>query len=75
MYADSDSVKFVRYINAKAKPLPLPEQGDATSYAYDISLTYFDPSPNDGQADDDLSVVSSVEETEGESEYSEAGDV
>lgn len=40
---------------------------NVSTYAYDISLTYFDPSPNDGEADDDVSVVT-MEETEDEEE-------
>ncbi|VDD77670.1 unnamed protein product [Mesocestoides corti] len=73
VYCDSDCASFVRYLNAKAKPLPAPGGGSGRDanhqqlYAYDVSLTYFDPSPNDGQPDEELSVVS-CEETEEEEE-------
>lgn len=40
VYGDStDSAKFIRYLNAKASPLPLP--GATPSFAFDVATSYF----------------------------------
>ncbi|VDO00163.1 unnamed protein product [Rodentolepis nana] len=68
-----DTAKFVRYLNAKASPLPLPikgEVGSSTPYAYDVSLSYFHQSETlEGVEDDGSEII--LEEDE-EATFSDA---
>nr|CDS30489.1 2 oxoglutarate and iron dependent oxygenase [Hymenolepis microstoma] len=62
-----DTAKFVRYLNAKASPLPLPikgEVGSSTPYAYDVSLSYFHHSEASGVEDDGDEIILDEDEEE-----------
>ncbi|KAM7533685.1 hypothetical protein Aperf_G00000125337 [Anoplocephala perfoliata] len=59
----ADTAKFVRYLNAKASPLPLPVKSDngtscSPPYAFDVSLSYFHESEDaeeggEGESDEE----------------------
>ncbi|VUZ53955.1 unnamed protein product [Hymenolepis diminuta] len=60
-----DTAKFVRYLNAKASPLPLSVKSDETSatpYAYDVSLSYFHESEALEEDDEDEPILEDEEE-------------
>ncbi|VDL81405.1 unnamed protein product [Schistocephalus solidus] len=62
VYCDSDAQKFTRYLNNRTKPVST-EVGVEQEFAYELSLTYFDPSPGEEDEDGD----SQLQETESES--------
>nr|VZI02860.1 unnamed protein product [Spirometra erinaceieuropaei] len=50
VYCDSDAQKFTRYLNNRTKPVST-EVGVEQQFAYELSLTYFDPSPSEEDED------------------------
>lgn len=55
----------MRYLNAKASPLPLPvklDETSATPYAYDVSLSYFHESEALEEDDEDEAILEDEEE-------------
>ncbi|VDM33796.1 unnamed protein product [Hydatigera taeniaeformis] len=69
VYCDAaDSAKFVRYINAKATPLPLPGASPTIpSFAYDVTLSYF----HEDDCSDDEGSATAEEEVEYETSFDE----
>lgn len=58
VYCDSDTARFVRYLNARAKPIISGSETEKTNsadppFAYDVFVSYFDPLPNSDEGDED----------------------
>ncbi|VDK48831.1 unnamed protein product [Dibothriocephalus latus] len=71
VYCDSDAQKFTRYLNNRTKPIST-EEGVEQEFAYELSLSYFDPSPNDeDEADEDDDSQLQENESESYDDYDE----